>query len=94
MEKIKKVAGRLIKSNRSRGGMVLRKKIIYDLQTLGYDISIIEEGLSNVEFTDTKDIQKREYDKLYHRLSKKYSGRELEYKIKEKLYQKGLYYED
>ena len=94
LEKIKKVAGRLIKSNRSRGGMVLRKKIIYDLQTLGYDISIIEEGLSNVEFTDTKDIQKREYDKLYHRLSKKYSGRELEYKIKEKLYQKGLYYED
>ena len=94
LEKIKKVAGRLIKSNRSRGGMVLRKKIIYDLQTLGYDISIIEEGLSNVEFTDTKDIQKREYDKLYRKLSKKYSGRELEYKIKEKLYQKGLYYED
>ena len=50
--------------------------------------------MSNVEFTDTKDIQKREYDKLYRRLSKKYSGRELEYKIKEKLYQKGLYYED
>ena len=92
--KIEKVASRLIKSNRSRGGMVLRKKIIHDLQTLGYDVSVIEEGLGNVEFTDTKDIQKREYDKLYRRLSKKYSGRELEYKIKEKLYQKGLYYED
>ena len=92
--KIEKVASRLIKSNRSRGGMVLRKKIIHDLQTLGYDVSVIEEGLGNVEFTDTKDIQNREYDKLYRRLSKKYSGRELEYKIKEKLYQKGLYYED
>lgn len=56
--KIEKVASRLIKSNRSRGGMVLRKKIIHDLQTLGYDVSVIEEGLGNVEFTDTKDIQK------------------------------------
>ena len=94
MAKIEKIATRLIKSNRSRGGMVLRKKIIYDLQNLGYDVSIINEGLANVEFSDTKDIQKREYEKLYRRLSKKYSGRELEFKIREKLYQKGLYYED
>ena len=74
--------------------MVLRKKITYDLQNLGYDVSVINEGLANVEFSDTKDIQKREYEKLYRRLSKKYSGRELEFKIREKLYQKGLYYED
>ncbi len=94
MAKIEKIATRLIKSNRSRGGMVLRKKIIYDLQNLGYDGSIINEGFANVEFSDTKDIQKREYEKLYRKLSKKYSGRELEFKIREKLYQKGLYYED
>ena len=94
MAKIEKIATRLIKSNRSRGGMVLRKKIIYDLQNLGYDVSIINEGLANVEFSDTKDIQKREYEKLYRKLSKKYSGRELEFKIREKLYQKGLYYEN
>ena len=94
MAKIEKIATRLIKSNRSRGGMVLRKKIIYDLQNLGYDGYIINEGLANVEFSDTKDIQKREYEKLYRKLSKKYSGRELEFKIREKLYQKGLYYED
>ena len=92
--KIEKIATRLIKSNRSRGGMVLRKKITYDLQNLGYDVSVINEGLANVEFSDTRDIQKREYEKLYRRLSKKYSGRELEFKIREKLYQKGLYYED
>ncbi len=92
--KIEKLATRLIKSNRSRGGAVLRKKIIHDLQMLGYDISLIEEVLNSLEFTDTKDIAKKEYEKIYKRLSRKYSGRELEYKIKEKLYQKGLYYED
>lgn len=92
--KIEKVANRLIKSNRSRGGIVLRKKIIHDLQMLGYEYSLIDEVLSSLDFGDMKEIQKREYEKLFRKLSRKYSGRELEYKIKEKLYQKGLYYED
>lgn len=92
--RIKKVAERLIHSNRSRGSFVLRKKIIHDLLNLGYELSIIDEVLNQLDFGDMKDIAKKEYDKLYHRLSRKYSGRELEYKIKEKLYQKGLYYED
>ena len=92
--KIKKVANRLIRSNRSRGGVVLRNKIIHDLQTLGYDMAIIDEVLKTIDFGDTKDIAKKEYDKLYRKFSRKYSGRQLEYKIKEKLYQKGLYYED
>lgn len=94
ISKIKKIASRLIKSNRSRGGAVLRKKITHDLQIAGYDSSLIDSVLSTIEFGDTKDIAKREYNKLYRRLSRKYSGRELEYKIKEKLYQKGLYYEE
>lgn len=92
--RIEKVANRLIKSNRSRGGVVLRKKIVHDLQNLGYGISVIDEVLSQLDFGDTKDIAKKEAEKLYRRLSRKYSGKELEFKIKEKLYQKGLYYED
>ena len=94
ISKIKKIATRLIKSNRSRGGAVLRRKITHDIQMAGYDVSLINSLLSTMEFGDTKDIAKKEYDKLYRRFSRKYSGRELDYKIKEKLYQKGLYYED
>lgn len=93
-EKIQKVANRLIKTNRSRGGSVLRQKIMNDLLTLGYDAGLISAVLSPMEFTSTEDIAKKEYEKLYRRLSRKYSGKELEYKIKEKLYQKGLKYED
>ena len=73
---------------------MLRKKIIHDLQNLGYSVSLIDEVLSRLDFGNTKDIAKKEAEKLYRRLSKKYSGKELEFKIKEKLYQKGLYYED
>ncbi len=94
LEKINKVASRLIKSNRSRGGVVLKKKIMMDLQNLGYSSGIVSSVVATLDFGDVSDIQKREYDKLYRRLSRKYSGKELEYKIKEKLYQKGLYYEN
>lgn len=33
----------------------------------------------------------KEYEKIKNRLSKKYSGQELEYKIREKMAQKGFY---
>ena len=92
--KIEKIANRLVRSNRSRGGIVLRKKIIQDLHNMGYSGSIVEDVLSSIDFGDTKDIAKNETEKLYQRLSRKYSGKELEFKIKEKLYQNGLYYED
>ena len=54
---------------------------------------VISKVIDNYNFNDTSAIAKKEYEKLYTRLSRKYSGTELEYKIKEKLYQKGLSYE-
>lgn len=94
LEKIEKVASRLFRSNHTRGGMVLKKKIVNDLLMMGYDSYLINKVINEFDFSNDKDFVKKEYDKLYKRLSKKYSGKELEYKIKEKLYQKGLYYED
>ena len=94
INKIDKIINKLIKSNRSRGGVVLKNKITTDLVNLGYDISVIDKVISNYDFKVDKDIYKKEYDKLYKRLSKKYSDKELEYKIKEKLFQKGLLYKD
>lgn len=92
--KIDKIINKLIKSNRSRGGVVLKNKITTDLVSLGYDISTINKVISNYDFKVDNSIYQKEYDKLYKRLSKKYSDKELEYKIKEKLYQKGLLYKD
>lgn len=94
LDKIRKVANRLYNSNRNRGGAVLKKKIVNDLINLGYDTSTISKVVSEYDFSNDKDIAKKEYEKFYKKLSRKYEGKELEYKIKEKLYQKGLYYED
>lgn len=94
IEKINKIIKTALKSNRTRGGVVLKNKIANDLVSSGYDLSVINKVISDYDFGNNNDIAKKEYEKLYRKYSRKFSGGELEYKIKEKLYQKGLSYED
>lgn len=69
--------------------MLLKRKIQAYLLNLGYSNTYINQALNGKKLVD-EDISKQEYQKLYNKLSKKYSGRELEYKIKQKMYQKGF----
>lgn len=92
--KINKIINRCIKNNRSRGGVVLKQKIFNDLKLLGYDTSLINKIIMTYSFENDEFIAKKEYDKLFKRLSRKYSGSELKNKIREKLFQKGLQYEE
>lgn len=93
-ERITKLVDKYLKSNRSRGGNVLKMKIINDLIKLGYDKRSILGVVDNISFEMDDNFIKKEYEKLYRKYSRKYSGKELEYKIKQKLYQKGIVYED
>ena len=92
--RIRKLIDKGIRSNHSRGGVVLKQKIYNDLKNLGYDVSIINSIIGSYDFGNDKDIAKKEYDKLYRKYSKKYSGDELKYKIREKMFMKGLSYEE
>ena len=56
---------------------------------LGYKNSDFLDYLSNIS-VDEDLIRKKEYDKLYKKLSLKYSGSELDTKIKQKMYAKGF----
>ncbi|MBR6949558.1 MAG: RecX family transcriptional regulator [Bacilli bacterium] len=94
LEKIEKLINRFYKSNHTRGGFVLKKKITNDLLNYGYDMELIDKEINKFDFSNDKDIAKKEYGKLYRKLSKKYNGVELERKIKEKMYMKGLVYEE
>lgn len=93
IERIDKIVNKLLKSNKSRGGYVLRTKIFNDLMNLGYTKEYINIVLNDKNY-DNSDIYKKEYDKLLKKYSKKYSGNELDYRVKQALYQKGLYYEE
>lgn len=91
MMKIKKIISKKLQSNHSRGGYVLKQKVVNDVKLLGYDSLVISRVISEFDFSSNDDdIAKKEYNKLYKRLSHRYSGDELERKIREKLYQKGL----
>ena len=56
------------------------------LATKDWVISLINKVISNYEFDNNLEIAKKEYEKLLKKYEKKYSGRELDYKIREKLY--------
>lgn len=93
IEKIKKQVNRIIKSNRNKGNVYLKRKLYTELNNEGFKPSLIENELNNLELEDDSDLAKKEYDKLYKKLSRKYSGQELEFKINQKLYQKGFHYD-
>lgn len=82
-----------IKSNKKYSEQFMKQKILNEMINLGYDknkiLDILEENLK----TDT-NILENEYNKIYFKLQKKYSGVELKNKIKQKLYQKGFSMEE
>ena len=90
MEKIKKIADKQIAINKNKSVFILKNKITDYLYNLGYDKSLILDYINKVSIKDDKDLMKKEYDKIYKKLSKKYSGTELEYKVKQKMYSLGF----
>ena len=54
----------MIRSNHTRGGMILKQKIFNDLKNYGYDVSIINRIIDDYDFSNGEDdIAKKEYDK-------------------------------
>lgn len=88
-EKISKIIERQKKNNKKSKIAFQMKMKQYLINNLGFHSYIVDSLLSNIDIDDT-DSYKKEYDKLYKKLSRKYEGTTLEYKIKEKLYQKGF----
>lgn len=91
IEKIQKLIKKKIKANHNKSKRVLKQKIINDLSNLGYSMHLINDNLYLLNDISDEQLKKQEYDKIYAKLSKKYSGQELEYRIKQKMIQKGFY---
>ena len=89
-EKVTKIAKKMIEVNRNKSVSLLKNKIITYLVNLGYDKSIIMSVLSTITITNNKDIAKKEYEKIYNKLSRKYSGSDLEFRVKQKMYALGF----
>ncbi len=88
-EKLAKLIHKKLSRDHKHSSYQLKQKIVLDMVNLGYDRDMILEILSGVTLTDDDKLEK-EYEKLRHKLERKYTGIELFRKIQEKLYSKGF----
>lgn len=86
---LEKLIDKKIKNNKNYGENILRRKIIYEFLNKGYEKEDVLKILNSKNLSET-NLYEKEYKKLYDRYSKKYSDEQLEYIIKQKLYQKGF----
>jgi len=89
INKIDKFINKKINSNHNLSGMLLKQKIMTELTNRGFEKDTINLVIENYEFNDKNNIKEKEYNKLKNKLSRKYSGEELEYRIKIGLLKKG-----
>ena len=88
--KIKNYVKKQVNLNRNKSTSHLKEKILHYLINQGFYKEDILNELEKIE-VDDEDLYKKEYDKQYKKLSTKYSGKELEYKLKQKMYSKGFH---
>jgi len=90
LNKINNYVNKKINSNHNLSGLILKQKITQDLLNKGFHKEHINLIITEYNFKDDSDIYEKEYDKLKNKLSRKYSGEELEYRIKIGLIKKGF----
>lgn len=87
-DKIKKIIDKKVKSNKKYNEYSLKINISNYLINLGYKKEMFNEYLNDVKI-DNCLVIKKDIDKLKNKYQKKYSGKDLYYFIRNKLYQKG-----
>lgn len=91
IEKLEKIISKKSHSNHNKSMSFLKRKLIAELGREGFQQDLIkitcEKFIIN---TDELSIAKQEYKKIKQRLQKKYTGKELDYKVKQKLYALGF----
>lgn len=87
-DKLSKLVPKYVKTVRNKSYSMMKNKVCDYFVNLGYNKSIVIDMLSDIDYDDSS-FREKEYNRLYNKLSKKYSGTELEYKIKQNLYKNG-----
>ncbi len=88
-DKLERLILKKINSNNKYSNSYLKQKILNEMMNLGYGKNEVLDILDK-HIVDDTDIINKEFDKLFNKLKFKYSGIELENKIKQKLLYKGF----
>lgn len=85
LEKIVKRINKKISSNHERSNKALKMSLESELVSEGFSRELINNALSEANFNDDSEIAKKIYGKLLVKLGRKYGGKELEYRVKQKM---------
>lgn len=88
-EKLEKLVQKKIKNNIKYSRYILENKIVQVFKEKGFEEDMIRQ-IFDSHFVDDYHVIDKEYQKLMKKLSLKYEGNELAFKIKQKLYSKGF----
>lgn len=94
VEKLTKLINKKIKTNTNYSRNKLYNKMISYFIGLGYSSEMINNVLDNSKVDNDNGILNKTYQKLYNKLSKKYSGKELEFQLTNRLLKEGFNYDD
>ena len=89
-ERIEKYINKNLKVNK-KSTYFFKSKMLINLINLGYDKEMINDCLNHISIDNLDELKEKEKEKIRKKLERKYSGDELERKIKEKLFQKGFF---
>ena len=89
-ERIEKYIEKQKKINK-KSSYFFKNKMLMNLINLGYEKEMINEVLGHISIDNMDELKEIEKNKIRKKLERKYSGDELERKIKEKLFQKGFF---
>lgn len=90
IEKIDNYLNKQLKVNK-KSNYMFKSKMLLNLVNMGYPKELVTDRINKLHFDNQDDLKKSEEAKIRKKLEHKYSGEELERKIKEKLYQKGYF---
>ena len=88
-EKLDKLVPKYVKTIRNKSYSMMQNKVCEYFTNLGYSKSLVIDILNDIDYDDSL-AREKEYNKLLKKYSKKYSGSELDYKIKQALYKNGF----
>lgn len=89
-DRINKYVEKQLKVNK-KSLYFFKSKMLMNLVNLGYEKEMINESLNHISADNQEELKNKEKEKIRKKLERKYTGDELERKIKEKLYQKGFF---
>ncbi len=91
--RLEKLIAKKINNNSNHSNYYLKQKVLNEMINLGYPKDKTIEIINKYSLDDT-DIIEKQFNKIFNSLSKKYSGEELLFKVKQKLISKGFKSDD